>query len=120
MMRSSCSRLSERLRMPPAEDGRGTQSAAKRQITRTCREKLCLYALTLGLLLGNGKLPAVSLASALSLTEQKAAFYLKQLGCKLDKVRVPGDASGERTSVASLPLPLQFPKLGNGAGAQRR
>ena len=106
---------------PPAALQAGTPAAAqKRSITRTCREKLCLWALTLGLLLGNGKLPTAALASTLQLTEQKAAFYLKQLGCKVDKARDPSSEDGGKVAVASLPLPLTFPKLGRGGPARAR
>ena len=103
---------------PPSAQAGGA-AGSKRQITRTCREKLCLYALTLGLMLGRGKLPAASLAPALGLTEQKTSFYLKQLGCKVDKVRALGDGASERTSVATLTLPIQFPKLNRGGAARR-
>lgn len=105
---------------PAALRAEGTQPVAmKRSITRTCREKLSLWALTLSLLIGEGKTPTAALAPTLGLTEPKCSFYLKQLGCKVDKVRALNSEEGERVGVASLPLPLTFPKLSRGGGRAR-
>ena len=77
-------------------------------MTPRLREKLYLYAHTLAMALGEGTLACASLAPTLGLTEEKCAFYLKQLGCKVDKKKK------DEARLATLPLPLSFPKLGRG------
>ena len=84
--------------------------APKRLVSRTCREKLCLHILAMALLLGDGRLPCDALAASLSLTEEKCAFYLKQLGCAIAAKR-----AGTSSRVAALTLPLVFPKPSRGA-----
>ena len=112
--------LRDGMPIPSEEDADhgGAQSARapKRLLTRTCREKLCLHVLTLALVLRDGRLPCAALASSLSLTEEKCAFYLKQLGCTVDAKHRAG---GEGGRVAVLKLPLTFPKLSRGAPASR-
>lgn len=96
------------------DGGGGAQSgrAPKRLLTRTCREKLCLHVLTLALVLRDGRLPCAALASSLALTEEKCAFYLKQLGCTVE-------AKHQASRVAVLKLPLTFPKLSRGGPTSR-
>ena len=105
----------------PAEDGAGagggggngsTPKAPKRIVTRTCKEKLCIHTLALALVLKDGRLSCAALAASLSLTEEKTAFYLRQLGCSIE-----GKGSGGK--VAVLKLPLTFPKLSRGGPAKR-
>jgi hypothetical protein len=52
-----------------------------------------------------------ALAATLGLTEQKVGFYLKQLGCVVEK------AGGGKVGV--LRLPLQFPKASRGGPPKR-
>lgn len=96
--------------------GGGKRKEPKRLLTRTCREKLCIHILALALVLRDGRLPCHALASSLSLTEEKVAFYLKQLGCTVDAKSRTGSGGGGR--VAVLKLPLTFPKLSRGGPAR--
>ena len=63
-------------------------------------------------MLKDGRLSCAALAASLSLTEEKTAFYLRQLGCSIE-----GKGSGGK--VAVLKLPLTFPKLSRGGPAKR-
>jgi hypothetical protein len=93
---------------PPTVGGTDGQSPQpRRKITPPMREKICMHALALALRLGKGELTCAALASGLSLTEEKCAFYLKQLGCTVNR------------KVAKLTLPLVFPKLSRGAPQRR-
>lgn len=93
---------------PPPPPG----AAVKRRITPPLREKLSMHCLCMALVhVCDGRLRCDALAAPLGLTEQKCAFYLKQLGCIIEKV------SGD--SVATLRLPLQLPKPGRGGPPQR-
>ena len=85
----------------------------KRRLTPSSREKLYLHILALALHLAGGTLPAAALAADMRLTDEKVAFYLRQLGCKLEK------RAGSAERVAVLQLPLVFPKLGRGAPKRR-
>jgi hypothetical protein len=60
---------------------------------------------------GGGRLRCDALAATLGLTEQKVGFYLKQLGCVVEK------AGGGKVGV--LRLPLQFPKASRGGPPKR-
>lgn len=94
---------------PPPAPG----APAKRRITPPLREKLCMYALALALVhVCDGQLRCDALAATLGLTEEKCAFYLKQLGCVVEKV------AGAKTGV--LRLPLTFPKASRGGPPQRK
>jgi len=76
-------------------------------MTPELREKLALHSLALALLLKRGRLSTAALAADLGLTESKCAFYLKQLGCKIER------KSGS-PNLAVLQLPLTFPKVSRG------
>lgn len=89
---------------PPPLPGAPT----RRRITPPLREKLCMHVLAFALVLCHGELPCDALATSLALTEQKCAFYLKQLGCTVTRGRNGG------AGVAKLGLPLTFPKLSRG------
>ena len=93
----------------------------KRWLTATCREKLVLHVLALALTLCEGELACEALATALELTAEKCSFYLRQLGCTVSRRRAnapgAGDAPGGR--VASLRVPLEFPKLSRGVQQAR-
>ena len=93
---------------PPREgEAPPSAGAARRRISPPMREKLAMHCLVVALVVGGGRLATDALASTLELTEQKCAFYLKQLGCAV--------AAGH----AKLRLPLEFPKLGRGAPQRR-
>ena len=84
----------------------------KRRVTPPLREKLAMHCLALALVhVGGGRLRCDALAATLGLTEQKVGFYLKQLGCLVEK------AGGGKVGV--LRLPLQFPKASRGGPPKR-
>jgi len=86
--------------------------ATKRRLTQPMREKLSMHCLCLALVhVCDGRLRCDALASSLSLTAEKCAFYLKQLGCEV--TRSGGDA------YATLKLPLTFPKASRGGPPKR-
>lgn len=94
----------------PDEMGEGKPK--KRQITTTMREKLAMHCLAFALVhVGGGRLRCDALAATLGLTEQKVGFYLKQLGCVVEK------AGGGKVGV--LRLPLQFPEASRGGPPKR-
>ena len=92
-------------------DAEGGGKQPSRRITPELRDKIFLYAHTLALALSDGRVLASSLAPTLGLTEEKCAFYLKQLGCKVEKLK---NLQGVTERMAVLHLPLSFPKLSRG------
>jgi hypothetical protein len=84
--------------------------AGRRRLTPPRKDKLCLHTLALALHLTGGSLPCAALAADLKLTEEKTTFYLRQLGCVLQK------RAGSKEKLAQLKLPLTFPKLARGGG----
>lgn len=96
------------------EEAAGPGAPARRRLTQPRREKLTLHALALALHVCGGQLPCAALAKGLGLTEQKAAFFLKQLGCAVEKRGL-----AEKVQVAVLRVPLTFPKLSRGAASRR-
>ena len=97
---------------PPAAasgDGEG-----KRAITSPMATKLYYHILALALLVTGGKITADQFAGpppALGLSLKKVQFHLRQLGCQ---------SKGKNPSIATLKLPLAFPKESRGAPAARR
>ena len=92
-----------------AGDGEG-----KRAITSPMATKLYYHILALALLVTGGKITADQFAGpppALGLSLKKVQFHLRQLGCQ---------SKGKNPSIATLKLPLAFPKESRGAPAARR
>ena len=103
---------------PPAAasgDGEG-----KRAITSPMATKLYYHILALALLVTGGKITADQFAGpppALGLSLKKVQFHLRQLGCAMAKSKADADKGA---TIATLKLPLAFPKESRGAPAARR
>ena len=98
-----------------AGDGEG-----KRAITSPMATKLYYHILALALLVTGGKITADQFAGpppALGLSLKKVGFHLRQLGCAMAKSKADADKGA---TIATLKLPLAFPKESRGAPAARR
>ncbi|KAL1521750.1 hypothetical protein AB1Y20_021404 [Prymnesium parvum] len=91
---------------PPKGGELPGKPVAIRVITNTKREMLTLHALVLALLITKCVLPVAEVAKPLALTEAKALFYLRQLGCSI--------STKDKVKTAVLPVPLTFPKVSKG------
>ena len=72
------------------------------------------------LLMGGGKLVVNQFEGpfpALGLSLKKVQFHLRQLGCAMAKSKADADKGA---TIATLKLPLAFPKESRGAPAARR
>ena len=86
----------------------------KRKLTDPMRQKLALHAHALALRVAGGSVGTDAIAAPLALTTQKCAFYLRELGCKTESLAGQQTADGKKRRVATLKLPLVFPKPSRG------
>jgi len=89
----------------PSGKGRAKSSKVRRR-SDAMKQKLTLHALALALTLSKGSLFISEAASALALTEERCRFYLRQLGCSMDR----------GSKAMTLKCPFELPKVEQSRG----